>query len=235
MADALQRVIDGRIETAHEDGSYRCQPPRVTPTKDVCLQSFKVGLCDRSVLLHREDESHVHVNPLGQHPADGPVSGLGGGDFDHHVGPVQKTEKPQRLADGPLRIVGQTGIHLEAHVTGQPVALLVIGPEGICDPAYILDHEVFVNLVRRQSLPGHLGQIPVVIGAACNGFLENRGIRSDTPDALPYHILKLSGIDEGPPDIVEPDLLALPGKLSQTVHDWTSSAKFRMSENLFLW
>src|SRR5262249_60263954 len=84
---------------------------------------------------------------------------------------------PLRPRACALRVVGQRRQGLEAAEAVESLRLVVDGTEDVGGLADVLDGQLVVDLLRRFVLPGEAAQLRVVVVAATDGLVEDRGIR----------------------------------------------------------
>jgi hypothetical protein len=169
------------------------------------LHAAYVGLGDRGVRLHREEQRHVDVDPARDRLLDRGNARFGARDLDQQVRAVDALPVLARLLDRRLGVVREAGLDLERHEAVGAVRLLPYAAKDVAGELDVRDRDLVVDLARVHAPGGQLGDLLVVVGRAEDGLLEDRGVRRDSAQRqLALEPLELAGRDQAAPDLVQP-------------------------------
>ncbi len=192
----LQHPVHLDVHPADEEGGHRGDLGDVASVGVQRLQPGDVGLRHLIILIEREHQGNVDVDPLTDERLDGRHALGRGGHLDHHVGPIDGCEQPTRFRDGPLRVIRQVWAHLQADVAVGAVGGVVDGTEHVGGHLNVLDGQGLVYLLGGQLVAGRSGLLPktaqlvVVVVAAGDSFLEDRGIGRHAAQPLVNQVLQ---------------------------------------------
>ena len=164
--------------------------------------------------------SHLLVNFLGKNEGDVDVQTGGdsffnsgnalrrGRDLDHYVGPVQRRRQTLGLFNGFLGLIAQLRTDLEAGIAIQAAGRIIDTAQHVGCRANVFDHQRLINFINAGAAIGELAQFFRVIGAAADGLLEDRGIRSQAAESIfADHTFQFAAGKQAAAHLVVPDAL----------------------------
>ena len=202
---------DEDVDAADEEAGHARDPTRVAASSREDLEAGQVGLGHLLVRRLGEEEGDVHVDPGADELADRRDPGGRRRDLDHHVLARHRAPEPARFRHRSRRVVGEVGRDLEAHVAIPPPRGGVHDLELVGGFLDVADGQALVQCLGVEvPAVGQLGELGLVVGRAGDGLLEDGGVRRDALEpVLLDQALELSTREEVPPDVVEPDRLAV--------------------------
>jgi hypothetical protein len=185
---------------------------------DAALQAGEERLDDLLVLLDLEQQRHVDVDALVQGLGDRREALVGARDLDHQVGTVDAVPVLLGLRDGLVGVERQVGVDLQRDVAVVAVGLVIDGAQDVGRGLDVLDGDGLVDGAR--VLGGQTGDLGVVLLAAEDGFLEDRGVGGHPAQGVfLHHAGQFTTLDELALDLVEPDAGAQRGKAREAFID----------------
>ncbi|MBA2331542.1 MAG: hypothetical protein H0V94_01970, partial [Actinobacteria bacterium] len=148
------------------------------------LEAADVGLDDRLVALEREDQRDVDRLALRDRVLDRAQSGLGRGDLDEQVRPVDVLVQAHRLLERALTVVGERGVDLERDVAVQPFAAIPDGAKQVARALDVLDRKLEEDLSWIVLPLRDLRELLVVPDPLGHRLLEDRRVRGDADDGV---------------------------------------------------
>ena len=123
-------------------------------------------------------------------------------------------------ASVPGRVVGESGVDLDADVAVDAAGRLVDRVEDVGGAVDVLEHHRPVVVDRRVLVGGELAELVVVVGRAADRLLEDRRVRRQPADPAVAQAGELARREVAALQVVEPGL-------------WSNSSCRRMSRSLF--
>ena len=174
------------------------------------LQPGQVGLHDRLVERHREQQGHVDAHALVDHLSDRRDALARGGNLDQQVGPVDGVPQPPRLHDRLLGLERQIRADLDADPAVNAVGPVVDGPQDVAGHPDVVGGQLLEDLRGRLAQGCERADVLVVVRTAADGLVEDRRVGCDTHDSVTVdQCAQPAGLDEAAADGVEPDALAV--------------------------
>ena len=172
---------------------------------------------DLGVALDREDQRHIDVRALRDHRLNRGQASRRGGDLHHHVWPCRAPAQGARSRDRAVRVAGDLGRNLDAHEAVATALTVIDRPQHVGRRLHVFKQQVPND--RFSVLTGVEAPRDVVrIGVRARQRLcKNRRIRGHAGHTEVAIARKLSGLDHGSVDVVEPDALAQPPQFSNRV------------------
>jgi hypothetical protein len=159
-AERLQSLVDLGVDARDEEAGDRVHVERET-LGVAALEPADEGLGDQRVLLDREQQRDVDVDPLVDRLLDRRHAGIGPGDLDHHVRAVESPPVVARLGQRTLGVVSEVGRDLEGD---KAVAFLVVDrAQNVGGIGDIGHRDPLVERDRVESLASQLAQRLVVV------------------------------------------------------------------------
>ena len=203
-----QLFLHGGVNTADKKAGHRAGTIHRLAGSRQAFQPADIGL------------SHLLVNFLGKNEGDVDVqtgsdsffnSGNAlrrGRDLDHYVGPVQRRRQTLGLFNGFLGLIAQLRTDLEAGIAIQSAGRIIDGAQHVGSRANVFDHQRLINFINAGAAIGELAQFFRVIGAAADGLLEDRGIRSQAAESIfADHTFQFAAGKQAAAHLVVPDAL----------------------------
>ena len=224
LAEVREPLVDLRVHARDEEARHRMHVERLAGLV-AALHPADVGLGDRRVRLHREQERHVHVDAGRDRVLDRGNARLRAGDLDQEVRPVDPLPVLARLLDGRLGVVREVRLHLQRDEPVGVVRLLPERAQHVAGELHVEDRDLVVDVARRHALLGELRDLLVVVGRAEDRLLEDRGVGGDPAQRqLVHEALKLPGRDEAAADLVQPRARTRRGQSREPLVDFCSDA-----------
>ena len=217
-ADGVDAAIRLRVHPAHEERGDGGEPIDRLPRALPGLERADVGFRHFAVVVEREQQRDVHVDPAREEPLDRRPPFLGAGHLDHQVGPVHRRPQPPRLGDRSFGVAGERGRDLEGHEAVLPRGAVVHRPEEVRGVANVVHGEPLEDLQVALRGLRQRHQLVVVVTAPADGVLEDGRIRGHAPETVVDQLLQLPGPEHPAAQVVQP--YALP-ELEQGLHGGT--------------
>ena len=179
------------------------------------LNAAHVGLRRCQVVLPREQQRDVYWNALENAFFDRNYAGRSARNLDVQIGLGSATVQQRGGPDCALRVTGQQRGDFQGHPAVDTVACGVDRPEQVCGLRKILERELEEQVFSGNARPFQHTNAGVVGVTASDGRLEDRGVRGQPRYAQFCNVSRQRAALEQPAgDVIEPDALAMPGKLA---------------------
>ena len=127
------------------------RPGGVASAGEEGLEARHVGVDDLAVAGEGEDQCDVDAATCGGHRFDGRYSGVGGGDLDHQVGPVDPPVEVLGVVDGGGGVVGDFRRHLYGDEPVASATGFVERREQVGGSGYVGDDQFPVGVFERRA------------------------------------------------------------------------------------
>src|SRR3954467_14643115 len=214
-AGLVQPLVDLGVDAGHEERRDRRDALQRSALLQALLQPGQVGLHDRPVALEAEDEGDVDTDAAGDAGGDGRQAGLGRGDLDVQVRPVDQPPQVRGLGSGGVGVVCQARGDLEGHpaVTGGHLRDRGEQVTGVAD---IGRRDRAQRLLDAHPADREGVQLVVVGLRPADRRGEDVRVRGDPDDRVLVHEgLQVAGADAVPREVVQPDGDPCFGQLGQ--------------------
>ncbi len=212
----LQVLVHRGVHAAHEEGRHRSHALRL----EIALQPADIRVGHRLVVCQREHQRNVDVDAFGDQGENRRNAFRRAGNLDQQVGTVHGVPQPPRLGNAAGRVLGKPGRNLDAHETVRAFGAVVHRAQDVGRGLDVRDLDGVEQRHRRHVRVGgeQVLELFVVVGAAGNGLVKNRGIAGKPAEPVLFHQpLQLSRSDQVAADVVQPDGLPMGMQFQQKI------------------
>ena len=212
-------VVDLGVDAADEEAGDAGDQRDVAAAGVQSFQAREVGFRHGQIGVEPEQQRDVDVDPLADQLADGGRAGLGAGNLDHQIRPIDRAPEPPRLGDGPQAVHGQVRRDLEADEAVAAVQAVVDRAQLVGRLADVGDGQLVEQAARiGVAVLQHVLDRGVVVGAVADRFLEDGGVGGDALDAvLLDEAHEVAVREDAALDEIEPDSLASLAELKHRI------------------
>jgi len=221
------RVEQG-VDAADEDRGHGGDAGHGLALGGPGFQALAVGGVDGGELPGAEDQGHIDVDARFNGGRNGRHAGLGGGNLDHGVGPVDCGPEASGSGQGGGGVMGQGGGDLKADKTPLAAGFVINRAEDVAGAPDVGQHQGFEAGFGLGDLTLDAGQVGLIPRVILDGVVKNGRVGGDAGNGvIKDPASQFAGIQQVAGKIVEPDLLTVLCNLLEAGHG--GAAQKRMS------
>src|SRR5581483_4076579 len=216
--------VDQGVDTADKEAGHASDLADISAAGGQLLKAHDISFGDPLINLLREQQRDVDIDALADQLLKRGNTFRSARHLDHDIRPAYRIPQAARFLQRAWRVVRQIRRDLQADVSIPPLSLVVNRAQHVSSILDVADGQQFIAGLRIQVSPRvQRSQKVRVVGTACNGFFEDRGIRGHAAQPIFFDkALQFAAGEQLPADVVQPYRLSILQELFQRIDSFGS-------------